>query len=85
MLYQQCGGESVRAVAESFHPVLAKNPASARGVFVSLARYCLLGRQAVAAYGSGPPALLPGSTVQSARPGTVMPRASARQVRPSGG
>jgi hypothetical protein len=33
--YQQRGGEHVHAVAESFHPVLATNPAPARGVFVS--------------------------------------------------
>lgn len=33
--YEQRDGESEHAVAESFHPALAEDPASARGVCVS--------------------------------------------------
>ena len=33
--HEQRDGEAEHAVAESFHPVLAENPASARGVWVS--------------------------------------------------
>ena len=33
--YEQRDGESEHAVAESFHPALAEDPASARGVWVS--------------------------------------------------
>jgi hypothetical protein len=62
--YQQSGGESVYAVAESFHPVLAQDPAPARGVFVSwhgtvsFASACRRWQS----MRIGPPAVLPGST-----------------------
>jgi hypothetical protein len=44
---QQRADESVHAVGECFHPVLAMNPAPARGCRRQLARYCLPSRTVI--------------------------------------
>ena len=90
--YQQRGGEAEHAVAESFHPVLAKNPAPAQGVFVSW--------HGTASFASADRRRLPrepGRWIQAvcrdagqhgssfAPPAAVVPCSSARQLRPQAG